>query len=79
MQLTRTTAIIYAKRGIRLNCVVPGLIDTPLVRRLADKYAGSDYEGFVAHRGEQVPMGRMGDAWDVAMRLCSLLRTRPAM
>jgi NAD(P)-dependent dehydrogenase (short-subunit alcohol dehydrogenase family) len=66
MQLTRTTAIIYAKRGIRLNCVVPGLMDTPLLRRLADKYAGGDYEGFVAHRGEQVPMGRMGDAWDVA-------------
>jgi len=42
MQLTRTTAIIYAKRGIRLNCVVPGLMDTPLLRRLADKYAGGD-------------------------------------
>ena len=66
MQFTRTTAIIYARKGIRLNCVVPGLMHTPLVRRLADKYAGGDYEGFVAHRGEQVPMGRMGDAWDVA-------------
>jgi NAD(P)-dependent dehydrogenase (short-subunit alcohol dehydrogenase family) len=66
MQFTRTTAVIYASRGIRLNCVVPGLMHTPLVRRLADKYAGGDYDGFVAHRGEQVPMGRMGDAWDVA-------------
>jgi enoyl-[acyl-carrier-protein] reductase (NADH) len=27
---------------------------------------GSGYEDFVAHRGEQVPMDRMGDAWDVA-------------
>ncbi|MBV8402204.1 MAG: SDR family oxidoreductase [Acetobacteraceae bacterium] len=66
MQFTRTTAIIYARKSIRLNCVVPGLMHTPLVRRLADKYAGGDYEGFVARRGEQVPMGRMGDAWDVA-------------
>jgi NAD(P)-dependent dehydrogenase (short-subunit alcohol dehydrogenase family) len=66
MQMTRTTAVIYASRGIRLNCVVPGLMDTPLVRRLADKYAKGDFEGFVATRAAQVPMGRMGDAWDVA-------------
>lgn len=66
MQMTKTTAVIHADRGIRLNCVVPGLIATPLVRRLADKYAGGDYEGFTAHRDAQVPMGRMGRARDVA-------------
>jgi len=66
MQLTQTTAVMYAARGIRLNCVVPGLMFTPLVQRLADKYANGDFDGFVAHRHKQVPMGRMGDAWDVA-------------
>lgn len=66
MQLTQTTAVLYAARGVRLNCVVPGLMFTPLVQRLADKYASGDFEGFVAHRHQQVPMGRMGDAWDVA-------------
>jgi NAD(P)-dependent dehydrogenase (short-subunit alcohol dehydrogenase family) len=66
IQMTKTTAVIYADRGIRLNCVVPGLMDTPLVRRLADKYAGGDYEGFAATRAKQVPMGRMGDSFDVA-------------
>lgn len=66
MQMTSTTAVIYAPRGVRLNCVVPGLIDTPLVRRLADKYAAGEYDRFVAQRRAQVPMGRMGDAWDVA-------------
>lgn len=66
MQMSRTTAVLYANRGVRLNTVVPGLIGTPLVRRLADKYAGGDYEGFVATRNAQVPMGFMGDAWDVA-------------
>ncbi len=74
MQMTRTTAVIYAERGIRLNCVVPGLVFTPLVRRLADKYASGDFDGFVAHRHCQVPMGRMGSAWDVAhatLFLCS--------
>ena len=66
MQMTATSAVIYADRGIRLNCVVPGLMDTPLVRRLADKYAAGEYDRFVAARRAQVPMGRMGDAWDVA-------------
>ena len=66
MQLTKTTAVLYASKGIRLNCVVPGLVFTPLVKRLADKYAGGQYEAFVEHRHKQVPAGHMGDAWDVA-------------
>jgi NAD(P)-dependent dehydrogenase (short-subunit alcohol dehydrogenase family) len=66
MQLTRTAAVIHASKNVRLNCVVPGLMHTPLVDRLAEKYAGGDYDGFVAKRHAQVPMGRMGDAWDVA-------------
>jgi NAD(P)-dependent dehydrogenase (short-subunit alcohol dehydrogenase family) len=72
MQLTRTTAVLYAARGVRLNCVVPGLMFTPLVQRLADKYANGDFEGFVAHRHHQVPMGRMGNAWDVAQAVLFL-------
>lgn len=66
MQFTKTTAVIYAKRGVRLNCVAPGLMFTPLVERLANKYAKGNYEEFVNHRHNQVPMGHMGDAWDVA-------------
>lgn len=66
LSFTRTTAVIYANKNIRLNCVVPGLINTPLVKRLADKYNGGDYEGFCGKRDAQVPMGRMGTAWDVA-------------
>jgi NAD(P)-dependent dehydrogenase (short-subunit alcohol dehydrogenase family) len=66
MQFTRSTAVIYADRGVRLNCVVPGLMDTPLMGRLADEYAGGDLEALRARRDAQVPMGRMGDAWDVA-------------
>jgi NAD(P)-dependent dehydrogenase (short-subunit alcohol dehydrogenase family) len=37
-----------------------------MVQRMADKYADGDYEGFVQKRHEQVPMGRMGTAQDVA-------------
>ena len=66
VQFTKTTAVIHAPQQVRLNCVVPGLMHTPLVNRLAERYAGGDYEGFVAKRHNQVPMGHMGDAWDVA-------------
>jgi len=66
MQFSKVTAIAYASRGVRLNCVVPGLMFTPLVQRLADRYGGGGYEAMVARRHAQVPMGRMGDAWDVA-------------
>lgn len=66
MQMSKATAVIYAPKGIRLNSIAPGVMDTPLVHRLAEKYAGGDYDGFVSQRHAQVPMGRMGDAWDVA-------------
>ena len=66
MQFTRVTAVAFADKGVRLNTVIPGLMDTPLVHRLAERYAKGDYEGMVARRHAQVPMGRMGDAWDVA-------------
>lgn len=66
LSFTRTTAVIYADKGVRLNTVVPGLINTPLVKMLADKYAGGDYEGYCKVRDSQVPMGKMGTAWDVA-------------
>lgn len=65
-QLTKVTAVSFAKHCVRLNVVVPGLMDTPLVQRLADRYAGGEYQKMVTERHAQVPMGRMGDAWDVA-------------
>jgi NAD(P)-dependent dehydrogenase (short-subunit alcohol dehydrogenase family) len=66
VQFTKVTAVAYAAQGVRLNCVVPGLMLTPLVQRLAERYNQGDYAGMVAKRNAQVPMGRMGDAWDVA-------------
>jgi len=66
VQFTKVTAVSYAAKGVRLNCVVPGLMMTPLVQRLAQRYNAGDFEGMVARRNAQVPMARMGDAWDVA-------------
>ncbi|MCJ1378050.1 hypothetical protein MMC17_001146 [Xylographa soralifera] len=59
IQFTKATAVMYAAKKVRLNTVVPGLINTPLVKMLADKYAGGDYEGFCKKRDSQVPTGKM--------------------
>lgn len=66
MHFTRTTAVIHAPDNIRLNCVVPGLMHTPLIEGLASKYANGDTDGFIAHRNNQVPMRHMGEGWDTA-------------
>ncbi len=74
VQFTATSAVVYAKKGIRLNCVSPGLMNTPLVRNIANKYFGGDYEGTVKMRDDQVPLGKMGSGFDVAngvVFLCS--------
>ncbi|KAL4736093.1 hypothetical protein BDV11DRAFT_207909 [Aspergillus similis] len=67
IQLTKATAVIYADKGVRLNVVVPGLMHTPLVTVLAEKYAGGDLEGFVNKRHRAAPLGRMGGGDDVGM------------
>jgi NAD(P)-dependent dehydrogenase (short-subunit alcohol dehydrogenase family) len=64
---SRSTAIAYVKKGIRVNTVVPGVMHTPLVEhRLVQQMGLSDAQALAAARHASVPMGRMGDAWDVA-------------
>jgi NAD(P)-dependent dehydrogenase (short-subunit alcohol dehydrogenase family) len=66
-QYTRSAAVQFAARNIRFNVVSAGLMHTPLVEaRLAKQYAAGDLPGIIEKRHKQVPMGRMGDAWDVA-------------
>jgi NAD(P)-dependent dehydrogenase (short-subunit alcohol dehydrogenase family) len=62
---TRALAVRYAPHGIRANAVLPGVMDTPLIHR---KIAGQhpNTEDMLAKRHAASPMGRMGDAWDVA-------------
>ena len=67
IQLSRSVAGSYAKRNIRVNTVVPGLMHTPLVEiRLARTVGGNDLQKLIDARNAAVPMGHMGDAWDVA-------------
>ncbi|MFM0222990.1 SDR family NAD(P)-dependent oxidoreductase [Paraburkholderia dipogonis] len=64
---SRSTAIAYVRKGIRVNTVIPGVMHTPLVEhRLVSQLGSSDAAALVAKRNASVPIGRMGDAWDVA-------------
>ncbi len=67
LQLTQSVALEYAEKGIRANSILPGLMNTPMiVEPLKDAYADGDVDEMIRMRNEQVPMKRMGDAWDVA-------------
>lgn len=67
--LTKTTALEYAKKGIRVNAVCPGVIKTAMIDRLTGKTkeAEKQFEGME-------PVGRMGLPEEVAgavLWLCS--------
>lgn len=59
--LTRTAAIEYAQKNIRVNCVCPGVIRTPMVERLLDSGGMNETE---LQAGE--PVGRMGKPEEIA-------------
>jgi NAD(P)-dependent dehydrogenase (short-subunit alcohol dehydrogenase family) len=64
---TRGVALQYAVKGIRANCVLPGLMNTPMiVEPLKGVYGGGSVEAMIEARDRQCPSGKMGDAWDVA-------------
>ena len=54
IHLTRTTAGYYTSQGIRINCVVPGIIDTPQSRGSTGSAKEFNY------RESLIPMGRAG-------------------
>ena len=60
--LTKAAALEYARDGIRVNAVCPGIIDTPMVRRLAGGRE-ADYEATISVRQ---PIGRLGTPEEIA-------------
>jgi len=66
LALTREIAIQYAKKGIRANTVIPGKIDTPRIYTNKEKAYGDTIDEKKKNRTKVIPMGKEGDAWDVA-------------
>jgi NAD(P)-dependent dehydrogenase (short-subunit alcohol dehydrogenase family) len=75
INITRSAALALASKGIRVNAVAPGIIDTGFNRRLGAQFGpreGLTPEEYVAKRAEIVPLGRVGTPDDVARVVCFL-------
>jgi NAD(P)-dependent dehydrogenase (short-subunit alcohol dehydrogenase family) len=66
LQLTQMAAVEGARHGIRVNCVCPGFIDTPMTRGMYDMGAT------IAAWKEVCPLGRAGTPEDVARAMLFL-------
>lgn len=67
IQLSKVVAVQYAPKGIRVNCVIPGQLHTPMVEaRLAKQRAGGDVEQLLKTRLARIPLGFAGDGRDTA-------------
>ncbi len=62
--LTKQVAADFITKGIRCNCIAPGTVDSPsLHQRLRDT---GDYEAAMAQFVARQPMGRLGEAEEIA-------------
>lgn len=61
IQLTKSAALDYARQGIRVNAICPGVIETPMVQKVAETAPA-----MIEMVKEQTPAGRMGAPEEVA-------------
>jgi NAD(P)-dependent dehydrogenase (short-subunit alcohol dehydrogenase family) len=74
--LARALAMDVAGQGVRVNAIAPGYIDTDFLRRsLTDANPGRDVDGMVAAAAARHPLGRIGQATDVAEAVLYLARS----
>jgi NAD(P)-dependent dehydrogenase (short-subunit alcohol dehydrogenase family) len=65
--LTHSLAIGNAKYNIRVNAIMPGLMNTPMAIEGISQARGISSDELVRQRDAQVPLGRkMGTGWDTA-------------
>ncbi len=64
LSMTRVLAVEYAGRGIRVNAICPGVIDTGMNRRNLD--LSDDPDQLTAKWLKATPMGRMGSGDEIA-------------
>ena len=64
--LTEQLAIQNASYNIRVNSILPGRIATPMAVETRSRLWNRSREQLMAERSAPVPLGRQGDAWDVA-------------
>ena len=65
--LTQSVAMKYASKGIRVNAIMPGYMNTPMAIEGISKRRGMRKEDLVKERDSMVPLkGGMGTGWDTA-------------
>jgi NAD(P)-dependent dehydrogenase (short-subunit alcohol dehydrogenase family) len=65
--LTHSLAMGNARYGIRVNAIMPGLMNTPMAIEQISEIRGIERERLIQERDAQVPLGaKMGTAWDIA-------------
>ena len=64
IQMTRCMALDHASDGIRVNCICPGPIDTPLTRR--NREQTGDPEAALKDRLQRIPLARIGTPEEIA-------------
>jgi NAD(P)-dependent dehydrogenase (short-subunit alcohol dehydrogenase family) len=76
--MTKTWAQTVAHSGIRVNCVCPGVIDTPMQEQVTASMVDDTHSPaqIIQQRISKVPMGRMGHAAEVATVVAFLLSTQ---
>jgi len=63
---TREVAIQYASKGIRVNAILPGMMNTPMVVAALTDAFGGDVKEMMKTRDAMCPTGKQGEPWDVA-------------
>jgi NAD(P)-dependent dehydrogenase (short-subunit alcohol dehydrogenase family) len=74
--LTRAAAVELADRRIRVNCICPGPIDTPMMARYERLLDASDPAAQRRRLEGEVPLGRYGRPEEIAETVAFLLSTR---
>jgi len=72
LALTRAMAIEFGPEGIRVNSVLPGAVDTPMLRKSLGRLAGGDLEDKLQALGARSPLGRVGRPAEIAAAILFL-------
>ncbi len=65
LALTKQDATTYGKKGVRVNAILPGPIDTPLLRAFGEAVPGG-WEAYDKYVSKHIPLKRLGKPEDIA-------------